>query len=226
MISVAQQLQAGERPGHSADAQANAPAMSPTHGDAEAVRLRRRIVQLETEVLQLRQDLARERRHANVDALTGIPNRRAYERRLQEDRVRSQRENKRLALIVWDIDRFKAINDRYGHAIGDQILVCVARRISRRLRKSDFVARCGGEEFVAILSDCDAASARQLAEQLREAISLCAIETQRGDVSVTVSCGIAELLPGEQSEALFARADRALYGAKAMGRNRVCVAGA
>jgi diguanylate cyclase len=128
-------------------------------------------------------------------------------------------------LIVWDIDHFKSINDRYGHKIGDQVIACVARKISQRLRQSDFIARFGGEEFVALLSDCDAASARELAEGLRKEIAGCMVDLERGCVRTTVSCGIAELAPEEDDARLFARADEALYRAKRGGRNRVCIAG-
>ncbi len=191
----------------------------------ENVRLGRRLMQLETEVLELRQALERERHCANIDALTGIANRRAYQRRLEEERALSRREHKRLSLVVWDIDRFKSINDRYGHKVGDQVIACVARKISQRLRKSDFIARFGGEEFVALLSDCDAVGARELAEGLRKEIAACSIEIEGFRVNVTVSCGIAELAQNEDDAKLFARADEALYRAKGAGRNRVCVDG-
>jgi diguanylate cyclase len=181
-------------------------------------------MQLETEILQLRQDLDRERHQANVDPLTGIPNRRAYQSRLQEELARCARENKSLCLIVWDIDHFKSINDRYGHEIGDGVLSCIARKISLRLRRTDFVARLGGEEFVALLPNCDIENARLLAEQLRQEIAQCHIESTQGLVNVTVSCGIAEYNPDDSESSLFARADAALYRAKGDGRNRVCIA--
>jgi len=107
-------------------------------------------VQLESEVVKLRQELERERHHANIDALTGIPNRRAYQIHLRLGSARCRRENKPLSLIVLDIDNFKSINARYGHWMGDQILICIAGKIRHRLRKTDFVARYRGEEFVSL----------------------------------------------------------------------------
>lgn len=194
------------------------------NSDSEIRQLRERVTLLEAEMLRLRQDLDHERDQANNDPLTGIPNRRAYQHRLIEDRARCKRENKSLCLIVWDIDHFKSINDQYGHSVGDQVLSCIAHKIRQRIRKSDFVARIGGEEFATLLPDCDTENAVQLAEQLRQEIAQCNINLEQGKVSVTISCGIAELAPDECDTTLFARADKALYQAKGEGRNRICTA--
>jgi diguanylate cyclase len=195
-----------------------------TTGDPQSALLHRRIMQLETEVLELRQALANERHQATVDMLTGVSNRRAYQSRLPEYRAQCARENKHLCLLILDIDRFKSINDRFGHQTGDEVLTCVAQKISRRLRNSDFIARFGGEEFVVLLPDCVTACAHSLAEQLCRGMAACSIETDRGPVKVTLSCGIAQLDPNESDAALFSRADAALYRAKREGRNRACVA--
>ena len=144
--------------------------------------------------------------------------------RLQNERMRAQRDGKPMCLIIWDIDHFKSINDRFGHQTGDKVLACVAKKITHRLRGSDFTARFGGEEFVSLLHDCDIANALQLAEQLRQEISICDQVSEQGLVQVTLSCGIAEQDPEESNHELFARADVALYRAKSQGRNRACLA--
>lgn len=190
----------------------------------EIIQLRRRIKELEGEIEQVREELVRERHHANIDLLTGIPNRRAYQIRLQQERLRCMRDGKTLCLAVWDIDHFKSINDRFGHQTGDSVLQCVAKTITKRLRRSDFTARIGGEEFVSLLPDCDTTDAVQLAEQLRDEIFQCDHKTELGLVQVTLSCGIAKLDPNASDDDLFARADAALYKAKASGRNRVNLA--
>jgi diguanylate cyclase len=186
--------------------------------------LQQQVKKLEGELEETRKDLIRERYHANIDLLTGIPNRRAYQLRLQEERLRCQRDKKPLCLAIWDIDHFKSINDRFGHQAGDRVLQCVAKQITQRLRRSDFTARIGGEEFATLLPDCDTTDAMRLADQLRTKIDYCDFETELGPVQVTLSCGIAILNPDESDETLFARADAALYRAKASGRNMVCLA--
>ncbi len=191
----------------------------------EITQLRQRVMELEDELELIRKELIRERYHANIDLLTGIPNRRAYQIRLQQERLRCMRDGKPLCLAVWDIDHFKSINDRFGHQAGDQVLQCVAKQITTRLRRSDFTARIGGEEFASLLPDCDTTDAVRLAEQLRTKIHYCDFDTELGLVQVTLSCGIALLDPNESDDTLFARADAALYKAKAGGRNRVCLAG-
>ncbi len=188
------------------------------------IQLRQRITELEAMIELTREELVRERHHANIDLLTGIPNRRAYEAQLQEERMRCQRDGKPLCLAIWDIDHFKSINDRFGHQSGDKVLKCVAQKITNRLRRSDFTARFGGEEFISLLPDCDTSDAAHLAEQLRKEISNCDHATDLGLVQITISCGIARLYPGENSEAFIARADAALYQAKKQGRDKVCLA--
>jgi diguanylate cyclase len=192
--------------------------------DSEAKQLRLRVKELEAEISRLRNDLRSEQQQASRDPLTGIPNRRAYEERLREDIARSERNRKPMSLLVWDIDLFKKINDRHGHQTGDQILIYVAKKIASFTRKNDFTARIGGEEFVSILSDCDLQGAHKLAELLREEIAKHPIVTHREEILVTISCGVAQYCPGGTDSELFAEADGALYRAKQMGRNSVCLA--
>ncbi len=201
-----------------------APINSGLEQEQEIIQLRQRITELEGEIERIHKELVQERHHANIDLLTGIPNRRAYQIRLQQERLRCMRDGKPLCLAIWDIDHFKSINDGFGHQVGDRVLQCVARKITSRLRRSDFTARFGGEEFVSLLSDCDITNALHLAEELRKEIFHCDQVTEQGSVEVTISCGIAELDPNESDDVLFARADAALYRAKSEGRNRACLA--
>lgn len=160
---------------------------------------------------------------AVTDKLTGIPNRHAYEDVARRYFERAKRDGKPLTLLVVDIDRFKRINDTFGHAYGDKILIEVAQRIAKSVRASDFLARFGGEEFVVLLPNCDLAHAAKKAERIRRDIEQ-HVRDKTGE-SVTVSIGVAELAPQKETfDEGFARADAALYAAKVQGRNRVAVA--
>jgi diguanylate cyclase (GGDEF)-like protein len=161
------------------------------------------------------------------DALTGLLNRRAIEYLLDREDQRLQRFGDPFSVLLVDIDHFKRINDRLGHAAGDVVLCNVARTLQAKAREVDRVARYGGEEFCIILPHTVHEGALQAAERLREAI--CQINIPWGDESITVSIstGLAcAVEPGETLQSLLSRADEALYRAKAEGRNRVVLAGA
>ncbi len=157
-----------------------------------------------------------------VDPLTGLPNRAALQARAAEltDHLRS-RVAPEVAVILCDIDHFKAINDEHGHAVGDAVLVEVGRRLSDLSAKSGRLYRYGGEEFIVLLEGAAAAVAPELAERMRDVICRDAV----ADLTLTVSAGVARSTPQTRDCAvLVAAADRALYRAKAGGRDRVCVA--
>jgi diguanylate cyclase (GGDEF)-like protein len=160
---------------------------------------------------------------ARVDALTGIPNRRAFDRRMNDEWRLALRGGTPLALVLIDVDLFKSYNDLYGHQAGDRTLTLVAATIERSLRRADdFVARYGGEEFVVILPYCDLADAVAVADIVRAAISsLDIVHPPNGRLSI--SAGVAGTIPRSETtaEQLIAAADRALYAAKTAGRNRV-----
>jgi diguanylate cyclase (GGDEF)-like protein len=165
---------------------------------------------------------------AITDDLTGLPNRRFTEQRLREELVRSQRHDRRCACILLDIDLFKATNDTFGHAAGDAVLRGLAAAARGALRESDLLGRWGGEEFLAVLPETDLAGAVAMAERLRRAIEAMRVEHEGRRLGATVSLGVADALPGEDPDArdadrLVARADLALYRAKAAGRNRIDV---
>jgi diguanylate cyclase (GGDEF)-like protein len=159
---------------------------------------------------------------ATTDFLTGIANRRAFHDRLAEEAERSRRTGGAVSLVMMDIDHFKAVNDRFGHAEGDRCLRIVARALAGTLRRHEFVARLGGEEFAVIAVDSTAAEAAALAERLRARVLA---ETTAGGIPVTVSCGVASLHDhGASVDRLLVAADGALYEAKRSGRDRVGVA--
>ena len=160
-----------------------------------------------------------------VDFLTEIPNRRALDERMEEMMSRAERYGNTFSLIVFDIDHFKAINDKHGHAGGDRILRAIAHLLNDHKRSSDFLARFGGEEFVLLLPETTLESAQRLAEKTRERVDASNFRFQKERVRVTLSAGVGELHPGrDTAEALFKRVDAALYLAKQEGRNRVNVA--
>lgn len=157
---------------------------------------------------------------AKTDSLTGLPNRQAFEVMIEREMNLAQRLSSPLCLLVIDIDNFKQINDTFGHSHGDQALVDTAAALLLSLRRSDISFRYGGEEFVVLLSQCDAQAAAHVAERLRQDI-----EKMHTDESaygaITVSIGLSQHQPSDSVSQLFDRADKALYKAKAEGRNQV-----
>ncbi|MFN0186709.1 MAG: diguanylate cyclase [Aquabacterium sp.] len=162
---------------------------------------------------------------ATTDALTGLPNRRQFDAALQKEWFRAQREHASLALLMIDLDRFKALNDRHGHPAGDAVLARVAQAIAGELRRAgDMAARYGGEEFVAILPGTSAAGAREIAEHIRAAVArldVSDIATGLAGVQVSIGGAACAPQPSRQPAELLKAADAALYRAKSAGRNRV-----
>lgn len=163
-------------------------------------------------------------RLSRTDGLTGLANRGHFDRTLRLEVERSARHGHPLTLAVLDLDRFKAVNDVHGHVVGDHVLRRTAAALARSIRAHDLAARVGGEEFALILPDTDRAGGHALAERARAAVGSTPGLTGVGDVEVTASAGVAQLRPGEDAEQLYARADAALYAAKAAGRDRTLIA--
>jgi len=171
------------------------------------------------DVTEQRQLEAELRRLARTDALTGLPNRRSFMETAAEAALRPIEP---LALLMLDLDHFKTINDRFGHAVGDQALQAVTERCRGMLRDSDVIARVGGEEFAVLLPATGRAAAVAVAERLREAVGRSRLPIGDGWVALTTSIGGTLVEPADTGvDVVLQRADRALYAAKAAGRNRV-----
>ncbi len=155
------------------------------------------------------------------DPLTGLPNRRAFEEDLAREVARAARGGGPLAVVMLDVDRFKVVNDGYGHAVGDVVLRAVAARAQGAVRAGDVVARLGGEELGVLLPGADLSCAAEVAERIRAALAALPVDAGGHALSVTASLGCATFAPGEAPEALVARADARLYDAKRDGRNLV-----
>jgi two-component system cell cycle response regulator len=175
----------------------------------------------------LKVELEEKRRQSLTDSLTGANNRRYFERQMQQDFKRTQRGGGPLSLLMLDIDHFKRINDRHGHAAGDAVLQEMVRRVRHCLtRETDWCARLGGEEFVIVLADTPLSGAAQVAERIRQAIAGVPVVTNACAVAVTASIGVVEFQPvaGRKSvsvESLIADLDANMYLSKRNGRNRV-----
>jgi diguanylate cyclase (GGDEF)-like protein len=161
---------------------------------------------------------AETRLQARTDDLTGLANRRALDEEIAFALATAQRSERTFAIVMLDVDRFKFINDTHGHAVGDTALKAFADRLAGALCAPDRAFRYGGEEFCLLLADTDLEGARTLAERVREQVA----RPYEGPMkALTASLGVTAWQPGDAADALFGRADRALYVAKAGGRNRV-----
>lgn len=161
-------------------------------------------------------------RIAEIDSLTGILNRRSFLESSQRYLKGEESGQSKVSLLLMDIDHFKKINDSYGHQFGDRVLVDVASTIKSILRKDDYFARIGGEEFVVLLKNTEIASARNVAEKIRLGIEQTRFDGQDEEIVCTVSIGITVADKGQaEFDDLFNQADKALYSAKAKGRNCV-----
>jgi diguanylate cyclase (GGDEF)-like protein len=164
---------------------------------------------------------------ANFDAVTGIYNKHAFLKRLDEEFSHSKRSGLPLSVLMIDIDFFKKVNDTYGHLAGDIVLNHIARRISETVRNEDILARYGGEEFVVILRGSEQEGAVHLAERIRVAVGGKPIEFEGHSIACTISIGVATLNKERHntSKGLVDDADRYLYASKETGRDRVSAEG-
>jgi diguanylate cyclase (GGDEF)-like protein len=179
------------------------------------------------DITQRKQNERRLEALSNRDSLTGVPNRRHFFERAVEELARCRRFGHELAVLLIDLDRFKTINDRWGHAAGDRVLQHFARCAEAVLRRGDQLARLGGEEFVVLVPETGQEGAVALAERLRESVAGQEVVQDGQVVRYTVSIGVAVLGPGDDAvDGVLQRADVALYAAKDGGRDRVRLAGA
>lgn len=161
---------------------------------------------------------------AQYDPLTGLLNRRAILAHLEALHHDRRGQGQPVCLMMCDVDHFKSINDRYGHAVGDEVLRHVAHVLRAHLRDADALGRIGGEEFLVVLDSADLEQASQVAHRLRQAMASTAVATGNRNITVTISVGVAQSLAGDEDWAsVIARADDGLYAAKHAGRDRVMV---
>ncbi len=181
-----------------------------------------------TKVTELKQYLETVKKEASTDSLTGIANRKAFDKRLADTIEESVAAKQPMVLMMIDIDFFKKFNDTYGHPAGDQILRLVARTLLGNVKGQDMAARYGGEEFAIILPGTPISAGLRVAEVLRKAVESKEVTNKVSNEklgSISISVGVAEYVVGENSEEMITRADAALYEAKRTGRNKVCKAG-
>lgn len=180
-----------------------------------------RIKIMEVEAQSFRSHLEEQRQRAMIDSLTGLANRAGLQKRMEEEFERWQRYGGQLLMVVLDVDHFKRINDRFGHLSGDKVLRLIAQQLSRRLRKSDFIGRFGGEEFVLLMPGTSLEQAGIVLEALRAGIEESPFHFKAEPVTVTISIGYTDFRSGDSLDQVFDRADRAMYQAKELGRNRL-----
>ncbi|WP_347988217.1 GGDEF domain-containing protein [Methylomonas sp. AM2-LC] len=185
--------------------------------------LTQKIREMETESTELKVKLEVAQQNATRDPLTHLPNRLAFEERMTSEVARCQRNGLPLTMLIWDIDYFKKINDSYGHKTGDKALIVIAQILQEHCRKSDFVARFGGEEFVMLFPDTDVQTALLVANKLRTTVEKANFKASGDKISITLSCGLSQYLTSDTHETIFERADKALYQAKQNGRNQCIV---
>jgi diguanylate cyclase (GGDEF)-like protein len=158
---------------------------------------------------------------SSTDRLTGALNRVAFDNFYHRELARAERYSSPITLIIFDIDNFKCINDTYGHSTGDRILKEVAKIVADNIRKTDYLVRWGGEEFIVLCPNTGISDAFLLSEKLRKAIHMHDFSLDR---KVTASFGVSELLPEDTADTFIDRADKALYREKTTGKNKVCMA--
>ncbi len=205
------------------DAGANDYVSKPFNNDELQARIRvgQRMLELQAELLEAKNALAHQATH---DPLTGAPNRRAILDRLDSELARAERTDTSLSIGLCDIDHFKKVNDKYGHPVGDKVLCSFVDAIQSGLRSYDLVGRIGGEEFLVISPDTKGSAEEALYQRLRSKIAGLWIDTKQGEVSITVSIGVANVRNFRSAGAILEAADAALYEAKNNGRNRVAYA--
>ncbi len=182
-------------------------------------RLQARLAAAEEKLTEQAEQIETQLAEARTDALTGLPNRRAFDDELHRRLAEWQRKTNTFCLVMIDIDHFKAMNDRHGHPAGDQALRSVAGVLENTLREMDMVARVGGEEFAAILPSTSLTDGCRASERVRTAVASHWFQLENTDLQLTVSLGLAAVHSEDNSASLIKRADEALYAAKRTGRN-------
>lgn len=183
--------------------------------------MQRELSSMEKKTQQYRKKLLEQRLQTHTDPLTKIPNRIAYNERIEQEYERWKRSKTPLCMAVVDIDHFKSINDKYGHAAGDKTLQVIAKQLRANLRKTDFLARWGGEEFVMLFPDSELGSLQPALEKIRAKLEGLPFKFKQQPVTITASFGVTQFSGKDNIEAVFERADKHLYTAKNNGRNQI-----
>jgi diguanylate cyclase (GGDEF)-like protein len=184
-------------------------------------RLRQELVEVKAKLAEREASLTEAERQARLDALTRLPNRRSFDERLSAAQLRAEAGIEAYALILFDLDHFKALNDELGHPFGDAVLSVFGRILTDTIRASDHAARFGGEEFAILLPGADSTAANAVAERCRRQAEKSIVRRGATQGAFTVSGGVAAWEGGRSADEVLTAADRALYAAKADGRNRV-----
>lgn len=163
------------------------------------------------------------KQHDRSDSLTDLPNRQHWLQQLELELARAERYQRPLAILLFELDRFKALNDQYGHQYGDIVLQNLARQCSALLRDNDMLARLGGAEFAILLPDTELAGALEVAKRLKASLALQRGGEQSPKVSLSISCGLATYSQGGAADTLLQQAEQALYQAKCAGRNQTSI---
>jgi diguanylate cyclase len=177
-----------------------------------------------SQIETLSKQLEETQREVLLDGLTGLNNRKAFDKKIKELCEKADRNEGLFSVIMLDIDYFKKFNDRYGHQVGDEVLRIVGSHLKENLKGKDFPSRYGGEEFIVLLVDTSLDKATIFADQIRNSISKKGLKIKKTGQSlgtITVSLGVSEIRPGDTPESVVERADSALYLAKDSGRNNV-----
>ena len=177
---------------------------------------------LETAECRLQEQASQIETHISrslTDPLTGLPNRREFNNRLEERMAAWNRRGEQFSLLLVDVDHFKKLNDQHGHLAGDQVLAAMGRTLRAAIRREDAVARYGGEEFAILLPNTSLEQGGEVAEKVRQAVARIKVTHNNQPLNITASIGAASIQPKEQAESLIQRADAALYAAKGDGRN-------
>lgn len=182
-----------------------------------------RINTLENKVSNYKQRLNEQRYKSLLDSLTKLPNRAAFDERLNHEISLFNEQPSDTTLAIIDVDHFKSINDRFGHTAGDITLQVIAKALQKSIRQSDFIARYGGEEFVLLMPRTVLEGSSQPLNKLRQSIKRIPFKFKDKQIKITVSIGATQFKPGDSSIKAFDRADEALYEAKESGRDRLCI---
>lgn len=189
--------------------------------EQKIVGLSNKVKSLEEHASDLENAIRQKHEEAITDPLTKLYNRAAYIQALEKAWMLWKEQSVQATLLVWDIDHFKMLNDRHGHAAGDKVLQSVANKLKMNVEGDDIVARFGGEEFVMLLHNKGVKEGEELAERVRSIIAATEFTYKQQPLKVTISCGVASFSKKDTPTTLFERADKALYKAKRSGRNRV-----